>query len=70
MRVIQRCSQVVLNANDSSSFQGALARICFVERVWCLNRDSGLTTPYKSKHDSNGFWKYYGVVEKGFSNFP
>jgi hypothetical protein len=32
--------------------------------------DSGLITPYKSKRDSNGFWKYYGVVEKGFSNLP
>jgi len=31
--------------------------------------DSGLT-PYKSKRDSNGFWKYYGVVEKEFSNLP
>jgi hypothetical protein len=31
--------------------------------------DSGLTL-YKSKRDSNGFWKRYGVVEKGFSNLP
>jgi hypothetical protein len=31
--------------------------------------DSGLT-PHKSKGDSNGLWKYYGVVEKEFSNLP
>jgi hypothetical protein len=32
------CGQVVLNANDSSSFQGGLGRICFVERIWPLDR--------------------------------
>ncbi len=32
------CRQVVLNANDGSSLQGGIGRICFVERIWCLDR--------------------------------